>query len=73
MLNLGTEDWVPKGTQISIDIYITKFPKEKAILSLNYIVCIALWSLVTVMHNCGIQLFHGTVKYCNSHTCLCLL
>ena len=28
-----------------------------------------MWSLVTVKCNCGIQLFHGTVKYCSSHTC----
>ena len=34
----------------------------------NYIVYIAMWSLVTIMCNCGIQLFCGTVKYCISHT-----
>ena len=33
-----------------------------------------MWSLVTVMRNCGIQLFQGTVKYCSSHTvCICCL
>ena len=26
-----------------------------------------MWSLVTVMHNYGIQLFCVTVKYCSSH------
>ena len=27
----------------------------------SYIVYVAVWSLVTVKCNCGIQLFHGTV------------
>ena len=29
-----------------------------------------MWTLVTVMHNCGIQLLHGTVKRCSSHACI---
>ena len=39
----------------------TKLPKNKA-LKLYYV---AMWSLVTVMHNCEIQSFHGTVKCCS--------
>ena len=36
-----------------------------------YIIYVAMWSLVTVMHNnyCGIQIFYGTVKHCSSHIC----
>ena len=31
-----------------------------------------MWSLVAVMrNNCGIQLIHGIVKYCSSHTYYC--
>ena len=30
-----------------------------------------MWSLVTVMRNCGIHLFYETVKHCSSHTCKC--
>ena len=35
-----------------------------------------MWSLVTVKHDCGIQLFHGTVKYSIAipvNVSLCLL
>ena len=48
----------------------SKLSKNKAVY--NYIVYVTMWYLVTVMCNCGIQLFYGTVKYCGSNTCLCL-
>ena len=35
-----------------------------------------MWSFITVMHNCGIQLFHGTVKFAVAildNVSLCLL
>ena len=52
----------------------TYIPLSYQIIKLyNYIVYVSMWSLVTVMHNCGIQLIRGAMKHCSSHTCSCLL
>ena len=56
-----------KYFQVSNIIMLLKTVVPLNYQRLNYIVCVTMWSLVTVMHNCGIQ-FYGTVKYCSSHT-----
>ena len=38
----------------------TKLPKNKAVLSFK--IYVAIWSLVTVMRDCGIQLFYETLQ-----------
>ena len=49
------------------EVLVRASNNTKAVVPLSYqrinfnIVYIAIWSLVTIMHNCGIQL-HGTVK-----------
>ena len=58
-----------KYFQFSNNIMLLKTLKAILRFTITYIKYVAMWSLVAVIRNCGIQLFNGTVKYYSSHTC----